>query len=76
MFPLPAGFRDYSAYLREADHFTSNNQKTEHNVRDERAHSRVRSGAREFVREVGVEHRGNGGAEVVVLELDAHEIGV
>ena len=39
-FPLPAGFRGYSAYLREAGYFTSNNVKTDYNVRDERAFSR------------------------------------
>ena len=34
-FPLPEGFRGYAAYLREAGYFTSNNQKTDYNVRDE-----------------------------------------
>lgn len=35
--PLPAGFKGYAAYLRDAGYFTSNNVKTDYNLRDEPA---------------------------------------
>lgn len=34
-FPLPDGFRGYAAYLRDAGYFTSNNQKTDYNIRND-----------------------------------------
>ena len=34
---LPAGFHGYPHYLREAGYFTSNNAKTDYNLRDEAA---------------------------------------
>jgi arylsulfatase A-like enzyme len=34
-FPLPAGFKGYAGYLREAGYYTTNNAKTDYNLRDE-----------------------------------------
>ncbi len=36
-FPLPAAFKGFPAYLRKAGYFTSNNVKTDYNIRDEKA---------------------------------------
>jgi N-sulfoglucosamine sulfohydrolase len=36
-FPVPAGICGFTAYLRQAGYFTSNNVKTDYNVADEKA---------------------------------------
>ena len=39
-FPIPAEFRPFTAYLREAGYYCTNNVKTDYNLRDEAAYIR------------------------------------